>query len=61
MEITLDELKIIAGQKGFGMPILEKDYLLTKLLFLLKDIKGIYFKGGTAINKMILHAFSRKY
>lgn len=54
MEITLEELKIISGREGFSMPIIEKDYLVTYLLFLLKDIKGIYFKGGTAINKIFL-------
>lgn len=50
--ITLDELKIIAGEKGFTIEILEKDYLVTCLLYLLKDINGIYFKGGTALNKI---------
>ena len=39
MDITLDELKIIAAEQGFNVPIIEKDYLITYLLFLLKDIK----------------------
>lgn len=55
MEITLDELKIIADEQGFDIVLLEKDYLITYLLFLLKDVKGIYFKGGTALNKIFLN------
>ncbi len=34
--------------------LLIKDYYITVLLYLVKDIKGIYFKGGTAIQKTIL-------
>jgi predicted nucleotidyltransferase component of viral defense system len=54
MDITLNELKIIAGEKGFNIKMLEKDYLLTNLLYLIKDVRGIYFKGGTALNKIFL-------
>ncbi len=53
--ITLEELKIIAETKGFNIQIIEKDYLLTNLLYLLKDVEGIYFKGGTALNKIFLN------
>ncbi len=45
MPITLDELKILAGEKGFDIVLLEKDYLLTQLLFLIKDVKGISFRA----------------
>ena len=55
MDITLDELRIISGREKFGLPIIEKDYLATYLLFLIKDVKGIFFKGGTAINKIFLN------
>lgn len=55
MDITLDELRILSGQKGFNIVMIEKDYLITKLLYLLKDIKGICFKGGTALNKLFLN------
>jgi len=55
MEITLNELKVIAGDKNFNIKLIEKDYLLTQLLYLLKDINGIYFKGGTALNKIFLN------
>lgn len=53
--ISLDELKIIAGEHGFDIVLLEKDYLVTYLLYLLKDVKNIYFKGGTALNKIYLN------
>ncbi len=53
--IPQDELRVIAGEKGFSFAILEKDYLVTYLLFLLKDVEGIYFKGGTALNKIFLN------
>lgn len=54
MDITLSELKIIADENGFNIDLIEKDYLITYLLYLLKDINNIYFKGGTAINKILL-------
>lgn len=53
--ITLDELKILADEKGYNIVLLEKDYLLTYLLYLIKDVRGIYFKGGTALNKIFLN------
>lgn len=55
MDITLDELKIISNKEGFNLVMTEKDYLISYLLYLLKDVKGIYFKGGTAINKLLLN------
>jgi len=54
MDITLKDLQDIAYKKGFNIELLEKDYLLTYLLYLIKDVKGIYFKGGTALNKIFL-------
>lgn len=55
MEITLDELKILADEQGFDIVLLEKDYLLTYLLYLIKDVRHIHFKGGTALNKIFLN------
>src|SRR3989344_957523 len=55
MDITLNELKIISDKEGFNINLIEKDYLITYLLYLLKDIDNIYFKGGTAINKILLN------
>ena len=49
---TLDE---IAATKGFSKKLIAKDYVLTELLFLLKDTSNIYFKGGTALQKAFLH------
>ena len=54
IEVNLDELRIIAGEQKFNLVLLEKDYLLTHLLYLIKDVDGIYFKGGTALNKIFL-------
>ena len=54
MDITLSELKVIAGEKNLNIELIEKDYLLTQLLYLLRDIPGMYFKGGTALNKIFL-------
>ena len=55
MGITLSELKIISDKEGFNINLIEKDYLITYLLYLLKDINNVYFKGGTAINKILLN------
>ena len=53
-ELTKDQLSFIVAEKGFEPLVLTKDYYITILLYLLKDINGIYFKGGTALNKTIL-------
>lgn len=53
--IPEDRLRYIAGMKGFNLIYLEKDYFLTMFLYLVKDIKGIYLKGGTALNKIFLN------
>lgn len=55
MDITLDKLKILADEKGFNIVVIEKDYLVTKLLYLLKDVNGVHFKGGTALHKILLN------
>src|SRR3989338_3160999 len=52
--IGKDRLSLIIAEKGFLPELLTKDYYITILLYLLKDINGIYFKGGTALNKTIL-------
>ncbi|MCD4740178.1 nucleotidyl transferase AbiEii/AbiGii toxin family protein [archaeon] len=53
--ISKSELKYVAGKTGFNLIYLEKDYFLTILLYLLRDVGGIYFKGGTALNKIFLN------
>lgn len=53
-ELTPENFELIAAQTGFDRNLLAKDYILTRILFLIKDIKGIYFKGGTALAKTVL-------
>ena len=57
-ELVREEFETIAAEHKFQQALLAKDYFITVLLYLLKDIKGIYFKGGTALHKTILN-FSR--
>ena len=54
-ELTLKEFELIVAEIGFDRNLLAKDYVLTKILFLLKDLSGVYFKGGTALAKTILN------
>lgn len=53
--ITEDKLTEIAAETGFRFDLIEKDYYITLLLYLLKDVQFIYFKGGTALQKIILN------
>jgi uncharacterized protein len=53
-KISLAKLNYLAGEKKFNIIFLEKDYYLTVLLYFLRDIKGLHFKGGTALNKIFL-------
>lgn len=53
--ISENELRYISGLKGLNLIYLEKDYFLTLLLYLVKDVKGLCFKGGTAMNKIFLN------
>ncbi len=54
-KLTLDEFTNIASQKPFDQLMVEKDYFVTMLLYLLKDVEGLYFKGGTALQKIFLN------
>lgn len=49
-----DDLLQIVVETGFNKQFLIKDYYLTMILFLLKDVDGLVFKGGTALQKTIL-------
>jgi predicted nucleotidyltransferase component of viral defense system len=53
--ISENKLRYLAGQKRFNLIYLEKDYFLTLLLYFLKDVESICFKGGTALNKIFLN------
>jgi len=46
------ELFKAAREKGLGLGITEKDYVLGWLMFGLSQIKGIIFTGGTALSKI---------
>ncbi|MFA4907591.1 MAG: nucleotidyl transferase AbiEii/AbiGii toxin family protein [archaeon] len=53
--ISKAKLQNIAAETGFNLIYLEKDYFLTALLYFMKDIDGLYFKGGTALNKIVFN------
>lgn len=53
--ISEDKLRYLAGKYGFNLFYLEKDYFLTLLLYMIRDVQGIYFKGGTCLNKIFLN------
>src|SRR3989338_2946664 len=53
-KITEDRIFEIVANTGFNFDLLLKDYYVTVLLFILKDVAGIYFKGGTALQKILL-------
>ena len=54
-KISYDETKEIAAEHGFDPDILLKDYYITTILYLIKDVEGIYFKDGTALQKIFLN------
>ena len=45
----------LVARTSFNEELLTKDYYLTEILHLIKDIKGVYFKGGTALHKIFLN------
>lgn len=53
--ISENKLRYLAGEKGLSVIYIEKDFFLTVLLYIFKNIKGIYLKGGTALNKIFLN------
>lgn len=53
--ITDEEFRDISSRFRFNRAKLTKDYFLVVLLYLIKDVEGIYFKGGTALQKIFLH------
>lgn len=54
-KLTVNEFKDIASRLPFNDIVLSKDYYVTAILYLIKDIDGIYFKGGTALQKIFLN------
>lgn len=53
--ISKDEFDAIVSDKNFDRNLLYKDYIITLVLYLIKDVKNIYFKGGTALQKIFLN------
>jgi predicted nucleotidyltransferase component of viral defense system len=51
--ISRAKLQNIAAERGYNLIFLEKDYFLTVLLYLIRGVDGLYFKGGTALNKIV--------
>ena len=49
------EFNVITSEHPFQRELLVKDYYLTLILYLVRNVKGIYFKGGTALNKIFLN------
>ena len=45
----------LVARTSFNEELLTKDYYLTEILYLIKDMEGIYFKGGTALHKIFLN------
>ncbi|MBU1103639.1 MAG: nucleotidyl transferase AbiEii/AbiGii toxin family protein [Nanoarchaeota archaeon] len=54
-KLVEDQFRDIAAQHPFELTMLTKDYYITLLLYLIKDVKGIHFKGGTALQKIFLN------
>lgn len=52
--LSRDRIMEIASDRGFNPNLILKDYYITLMLYLLRNVKGLYFKGGTAIQKIIL-------
>ena len=57
-KLTNEEFKDVASKLPFNAIVLTKDYYVTATLYLIKDIEGVYFKGGTALQKIFL-SYSR--
>ena len=49
------EFDDIISNYPFSRELLVKDYYLTRILYALRNVDGIYFKGGTALHKAFLN------
>ncbi|MBI2145318.1 nucleotidyl transferase AbiEii/AbiGii toxin family protein [Candidatus Woesearchaeota archaeon] len=54
-KISPREFADIASRHPFNNILLTKDYYVTVFLYLCKEIDGLYFKGGTALQKIFLN------
>lgn len=59
-ERFIDEIQRIARKEGHEESIVEKDYYLTNLLYVISHNTPLVFKGGTSLSKghNIIHRFS---
>jgi len=48
------EFSALHSLHPFQRNLLAKDYFLVVLLYLIRNVEGIYFKGGTALHKIFL-------
>lgn len=53
--ITEDKIIEVIADTGFNYDLILKDYYVTVILYLLRDVKDLYFKGGTALHKIFLN------
>lgn len=54
-KLTNDGFRDIASKLPFNNIVLAKDYYITAILYLIKDVEEMYFKGGTALQKILLN------
>lgn len=54
-KLTNEEFRDIASKLPFNNIVLAKDYYITAILYLIKGIEGMHFKGGTALQKILLN------
>ncbi len=52
--IGAEVLQDAALQTRFNLPKITKDYYVTLLLYLLRNVEGLHFKGGSALQKIFL-------
>ena len=52
--IRVADLREVSAQTGFDARLIAKDYQVTLLLYLLRAVPGLHFKGGTALQKTLL-------
>jgi len=58
-KLTNDEFNDISSKLPFNSIVLTKDYYVTLILYLIREVDGIYFKGGTALQKIFLNSYKK--
>lgn len=54
-KVNKEYIAELTGKTNFSQTLLTKDYYITRLLCAMKDVRDIYFKGGTALQKIFLN------